>query len=574
MSVPKLKELIEVALKELNLEVPEFVLEHPTNLDHGDYSSNVALVLGKKLKKEPLSLAVEITQKLNEKKDIDVERVEVAGAGFINFYLSGKFFRERVAEILAAAKSGQNFGQNQTLKDRLILVEYTDPNPFKQFHIGHLMSNAVGESLSRIISFASANIKRVCYQGDAGRHVALAIWGIRFMKEPFPAETAALSSRIKYLGQAYALGASHAKDSPENEKEINSINQKIYDRSDEEINQFYDQGREWSLEYFEEIYKKLGTQFDQYFFESVAAPRGKEIVTKFLKKGVFEESEGAVVLKEEKSGLHTRVFINSQGLPTYEAKELALAEMKHEVFPYDLSIVVTANEVNDYFKVLLKALEFTNPKLAEKTKHISHGLLKLPTGKMSSRTGEVIAAEALLSEIENRAKEKMKDRGFNEEEQTKLASIIAVGAIKYSILKQKIGKDIIFDIENSLSFEGDSGPYLQYTHTRAESVLRKAKEEGMMAEATTETPPPSTSLERYLYRFPEIVQRALDEMEPHHLATYLIELAGEFNNFYAHSKIIDKEDKNSSYRLALTQSVSTVMKNGLYLLGIQVPEKM
>ncbi len=574
-----LKSLITETLKALNLEEGEIFLEHPSDLRHGDYSSNVALVLGKKVKREPVALAVELVEKLNEKLPKEISKIEVAGAGFINFYLAPSFFRAKMAEIVAPG-NGDNFGRLPLLKNKLILVEFTDPNPFKQFHIGHLMSNTVGESISRLISFAGANVKRICYQGDVGRHVALAIWGIRLLKVPFPAETAPLSEKVKYLGQAYALGATHAKDTPENEVEIKSINQKIYDRSDQEVNELYDQGREWSLEHFEEIYEKLGTKFDQYFFESVAAPRGLEIVKKFFKKGVFVESEGAIVLPEEKSGLHTRVFINSQGLATYEAKEVALAEMKEEVFPSDLSIVITANEVNEYFKVLLSALQFTAPNLASKTQHISHGLLKLPEGKMSSRTGDVITAETLLSDLENKALEKMKDRELNNEEKRKAAELISIAAIKYSILKQKTGKDIIFDIEKALSFEGDSGPYIQYTHTRAESVLRKAKEQNLIIldpniDFSTENPADILSdLERYLYRFPEIVERSLNEMEPHYIATYLMEVSGYFNSFYANTKIIDIENKFSHYNLGLTAATSFVLKNGLYLLGIGVPEKM
>ncbi len=575
MAVEKLKTLIEDSLRSLNLEADNIQLEYPDDLTHGDYSSNIALVLGKKLKREPLSLAVEIVGKINEKLPPEISKVEVAGMGFINFYLSPKFFAESVAEIL---QKSENFGRNETLKGKLILVEYTDPNPFKQFHIGHLMSNTIGESISRIIGFAGAEVKRVCYQGDVGRHVALTIWGIRLMDKSFPGEAATLSEKIKYLGEAYALGATRHKEALADDAEVKKINQKIYDRSDAEVNDLYDKGREWSLEYFEEIYQKLGTKFDQYFFESAAAPRGQELVNRFLDKKVFEESDGAIVFPESKSGLHTRVFINSQGLPTYEAKELALAEMKYEVFPYDLSIVVTANEINEYFKVLLKALGFTNPKLADKTKHISHGMLRLPSGKMSSRTGQIVTAESLLEETKKRAEEKMKDRDFLQEERKNVAEMVSIGAIKYSILKQKTGKDIIFDIEKSLSFEGDSGPYLQYANTRAESVLRKAKEEGM-------APSPSpflqgegggevTNLERLLYRFPSIVDRSLNECEPHHLTTYLTEVAAAFNAFYANTHIIDPKDDNSKYRLALTSAVSVILKNGLYLLGIQVPEKM
>jgi arginyl-tRNA synthetase len=301
---------------------------------------------------------------------------------------------------------------------------------------------------------------------------------------------------------------------------------------------------------------------------------GKEIVKENIGK-VFEESDGAVVFRGENidKKLHTRVFINKEGLPTYEAKELGLSKIKYERFPYDRSVIVTGNEINEYFKVLLAAMKEVFPDLAEKTKHISHGMLRLPEGKMSSRTGNVIAAESLIAEVKKRVLEKMKESEVEESQKDETAEIIAIAAIKYSVLRQAIGGDIVFDFDKSISFEGDSGPYLQYSVVRAQSILKKA--EGVVL-VSTDIPEKwtTTLLEKMLERFSAITKRAGSEYAPHYIATYLIELSSAFNGFYAEHKIIDAQDPLSSYRLAITHAFVRVMEKGLHMLGIEVPEKM
>lgn len=428
------------------------------------------------------------------------------------------------------------------------------------------MSNAIGESVSRIIEFSGAEVKRANYQGDVGLHTAKAVWGLQ------QRGSTSLLGDSKILGKAYAKGAKAYEEDETAKEEIKEMNKKIYNRSDEKINKLYDNGRKTSLEYFEKIYKKLGTKFDEYFFESETGPVGKKLVEENIGK-VFEESEGAIVFRGEKYGLHTRVFVNSEGLPTYEAKDLALTKIKKDKFIYDESIVVTANEQKEYYKVVLSAIKQIFPKLAEKSKHIAHGMLRLQDGKMSSRTGDIITGESLIEDVNTKILEKMKNSDIEDREGT--SEKIGIGAIKYSILKQSTGKDIIFDYDKSLSFEGDSGPYLQYARVRANAVLEKAKFENIKINIKTLKRNTITddSLEKLLYRFPEIVQRANTEYEPHYITTYLTELAGAFNSFYAKERIIE-EGEASIYKVALTKAFETTVKNGLWLLGIKVPNKM
>lgn len=571
-----IKEKIEDLIRECvdGLIPPDFMfsVERPTDLGHGDFSTNVAMVGAKRIGKNPRELAEEVVARIAAKNDPDILALEIAGPGFINFRLSKAYFMSALKEALL---SGEDFGKNEVLKGKRVIVEFTDPNPFKEFHIGHLMSNAVGESVSRLIEASGAETMRACYQGDVGMQIACPVWVM--LKARLPEEKLSHSEKIAFLAQSYVVGATALKTDEVAKQEITAINKKIYDRSDSEVNRCYDVGRSWSLAYLETVYKRLGTNhgdgkaFNFYFFESNTGVFGKEVVEKNT-PAIFEQSDGAIVYKgDESKGLHTRVFINKEGLPTYEAKELGLSKIKYDTYPYDVSIIITGNEVNDYFKVLLDAMSRVFPELAAKTEHYSHGMLRLPSGKMSSRTGEVITAESLIEETKVKALTKITSDKLSDDEKHSIAEQVAIGAIKYSILRQAAGKDIIFDFEQSLSFEGDSGPYLQYTYARTRSLIAKAGGKKSNLEQIPEGD--IIPLHRYILRYPEIVERAMRERESHHVATYLIELAREFNAFYGNTIILDGAG-DEPYKLTLVEATSSVMKSGLGLLAIPAPDRM
>ncbi|OGG90899.1 arginine--tRNA ligase, partial [Candidatus Kaiserbacteria bacterium RIFCSPLOWO2_12_FULL_53_8] len=366
-----LKKAISEALARASVYGVNVSLEHPAELKNGDYSSGVALQYTKQAGVAPKMLAEKIVAALGDIKGI--AKIEIAGPGFINFYLASAALAEAVEE----ARTEDMWGANKNLARKKIMVEYTDPNPFKEFHIGHLMSNAIGESISRLLQFSGAEVRRANYQGDIGPHVAKAIWGV--MKLGVDPNDAA------QLGKAYATGAQAYENDIAAKAEVDAINTKVYDKSDAEINAVYAAGRKASLDHFEELYKMLGTKFDHYFFESETAPRGLKLVEK--NPGVFEKSDGAIVYKGEKKELHTRVFVTSKGLPTYEAKDLGLAELKAETWGFDTSITVTAHEQADYFAVVKAAMEDVLPDIAPKIQHVSHGMMRFAEGKMSSRTG-------------------------------------------------------------------------------------------------------------------------------------------------------------------------------------------
>ena len=560
-----IQEKIKDWIKE-TLEIEEdFVLAHPKDLKNGDYSF---FVPPKPVAKE--DTLEDIVKILSGNKIPEIERIEAVG-NFINFYLSKDFFVESVKEII---EGDSDYGKNNSLKNQKIIIEHTVTNVLKPMHIGHLMGNVVGESLSRILEWNKAELKRNNYQGDIGLHIAKALWGIIKLGGMIDGD---INEKIKYIGEAYALGSNAYEDDEKVQEEIKEINKKIFEKSDDNLNKIYKWGREISLAHFEDLYKKLGTKFDYYFFESEVVDNALKIVKEFLQKGLFEESERAIVFRGEKFDpkLHTRVFVNKEGLPTYEAKDIAHAIRKYEAYKSDKSIIITANEQDGYFEVMLQALKEIRPEIAIQTTHLSHGMLKLTTGKMSSRKGNIITGESLIEDVENLVKDKIKDRNFSESEKQEVAEIVAIGAIKYSILRQAIGGDIIFDFDKSISFEGDSGPYLQYACVRANSVLEKAISQGVtLGNAPKVTPWETTELEKYLYRFPEVVERAGKEYAPHYIVTYLTELASAFNSSYAKEKIIDKEDLSSPYKIALTQATAHILKSGLNLLGIKVPERM
>ncbi len=539
-------------------------LEYPGDTTHGDFATNIALVYAKQYDKNPRELAGEFVEKLSAAKLPEIESIETAGPGFINFKLKPEVFGNVVEKIVAV---GKTFGNHTRLSGQRIIVEYTQPNPFKEFHIGHLMNNIIGESISRLFEAHGTEVIRSTYHGDVGLHVAKAIWGLQ-------SNGSGTEMTAHSLGQAYATGARLYEESEEVKKEISALNKVIYDRSDPDVNMLYDTGREVSVRYFESLYARLGSNFDFHFYESQTAPLGKALVEEYLEKGIFEKSEGAVIYRGEKFGLHTRVFLSKENLPTYEAKELGCIALKKEkIGDFDLSVTITANEQNAFFTVVEKAAEEVFPELCAKLLHLSHGMMKLPTGKMSSRTGDVITAESMIEMVKESARMKLKDGVLSHAQQEDIAEKVALAALRYTVLRQSIGGDIIFDINQALSLEGDSGPYLQYACVRASTLLKKA--EGIVEiSSTLPLDWKTTHIERLLQRYPRIVDRAGREYAPHQLVTYLTELAGAFNSFYGSHKIIDASDSTSGYRLAITKAFVDIMSSGLHLMAIEIPEEM
>lgn len=553
----QLSEDLKTVVKKLGYKPTDIVLSIPKNSGFGDYTTNLALQLAKLKassdKQSPVEIANKIISNLNNLPYL--ERVEVAGAGFINFFLKDKELLKNSDNLNALPK-----------KEKKILVEYGHVNPLKEIHIGHLRTFILGESLSRIFEALGNQVFRANYQGDIGLHIARAIWGIKQLG--LPSKELNLEEKAQFLGRSYAKGNTSYEEDPEFKKEIDQINVQLYNK-DPQVQEIYTLARSWSLEYFEPIYNLLGVKYDRCFFESEVFERGKQIVLENIGK-VFEKNDGAVIFPGEKYGLHTRVFVNSFGNPTYEGKEIGLAEAEYKAFNYDSSIHVVASEQEGYFQVIFKAMKLLFPHLEGKKYHLSYGLVDLKEGKMSSRTGNVVTVNDLVAVVSEKVREVMKSSKLGIDQN--IVKQVALGAIKFSYLKFSPRPNMVFDLEESVSLDGDSGPYVQYTYARIQSVLKKAQEIKQEESLEVALEKQERMLLRQIIYFPEVVLESGENYHPNLIAQYLIELSKFYNLFYQECRIIGSEKEQ--FRLILSSKVGEVLKWGLYLLGIESPERM
>ncbi len=551
---------IEQALQQKGWPIPNFVVEHPADVAHGHYATNVAFILAKQLGDAPRTVAESLLPLLQAALP-DVEMFSVAGPGFINMTLPRSFFTSVVESVIA---DRDTWGSSTQWREKELMIEYTSPNLFKPLHIGNLVGNIVGESLARIAEFSGAHVKRCNYPSDIGLTVAKGVWGLT-QTQGDPRDIAALGEAYRFGNEAYEAGG-EAKEA------IEAVNRSLYAGNDAALAALREAGLATSKARLVELLAILGTSFDIVVYESEASIPGLQAVRAATPR-VFTESNGAVVYEGEKDGLHTRVFINSQGLPTYEAKDVGNFLLKAAQYPvWNHSMVVTGNEQTEYFKVLFAALRALFPEARERMlEHVATGFLTLTTGKMSSRKGNVLTGESLIEELRDEARERAQEARTDDVDT--LTRQVAVAALKYQILRQSVGANIVFDKAQALSFEGDSGPYLQYTYARIMSVLEKAREVGIVP-ATDNPLPVVAEVETILYRFPEAVEEALLERSPHKITHYLAALAGAFNTLYSQERFADATDALAPYKLALATATAHTLKNGLWLLGIEVPERM
>ena len=515
-----------------------------TNSFRADFATNVAMKLAGLLRKNPREVAELITAKFNSSGI----STEIAGPGFINFMLPDAYFTQNLANLHT------DFDKNiscDAYKDKNVVTEFSDPNPFKVLHIGHLYTSIMGESISRLIEYAGGTVHRVNFGGDVGLHVAKTLYAL---------ENKNLQDfTIEDIAAAYVEGT-RAYDKNDSAKQaIVQLNKTIYDISakdlhDSQLAQDYWRGRELSYAYFDDFYARLSVHFEKYYPESSVASKGLQIVKEHPE--VYPESDGALVFRGEDYGLHTRVFVNREGLPTYEAKDVGLLFTKNDDYHFDESVVITGNDIIDYMKVVLKSIEQYAPDLVAKTLHITHGNVRLPGNqKMSSRKGNFIKAVDILNEVEQKTGDKT----------------LALAAIKYGLLKYRIGGNIEFDVEESISTTGNSGIYLLYSAVRANKILS----------STSNSKP---NLENYALSSEEIILnkkfltyrtvlgQAVREKAPHLITSYLFDLAQTFSRFYEACRV--KGDQHEAERAVEVAVFAKIMAHGLNLLGINIPEEM
>lgn len=514
-----------------------------------DYSSNVAMTLTRELKCNPREIATEIADRMPEYK------TEVAGPGFLNFRLSDAYFWQKNRDF------AHDFEKNISCDEysgKTIVCEFSDPNPFKVLHVGHLYTSVVGDSISRLFEYAGAKVIRANFGGDVGLHVGKTIWALQ--------KSGIRDFDIETIAKMYVEGTRAYDDDEAAHAEITALNKEIYrinkeNLHDSETAEIYWKGRELSYDYFKDFYARIGLAFDKYYPESTVADLGLKTVKEQLDKGVYEMSDGAVVFHGENFKLHTRVFINKEGVPTYESKDVGLIFTKWNDWHFDRSVVITGNEQLDYMKVVLKSVEQYAPELVEKTTHLTHGLVKLPGSvKMSSRKGNFLRAVDVLDIVSEELKE-----GYNSEDFT-----VALGAVKYAFLKYRMGGDIIFDPKESVKMTGNSGPYLQYSCVRAKKILEKiAKKEARADYGVNEY---EKALIKKFVQYKDVLLSAVTDTAPQKVANYLYELAQEFSRFYENCPVAGSDVE--AERGEIVKVFLKIMTHGLDLLGIKVPEEM
>jgi arginyl-tRNA synthetase len=550
------------------IRVGEIFWQHPALEKFGDYSTNLAL-----LKKGGREMAIKISEAV--KKSTLVTKVEIAEPGFVNVWLTDQVWLKNLDEVV---RSGPEYGRNGSMLGSKIMVEYAHPNTHKEMHIGHMRTLITGEAVARILQKNGATVFRANYQGDIGPHVAKAIWGLQKLIvergiDLDEAEKLSFSDRAHLLGEGYILGSREYETSKE---EIDKLNKELYEKNVDKMD-IYDRTRRWSLDYYKSFYDRFGTSFDRLFFESEVAQEGKRLVQENVGK-VFERSDGAIIFDGEKYGLHKRVFLTKDGNPTYEGKEMALGYLQFKTFPFDRCIHVVANEQSGYFSVVIKAMEVMDKLFEGREFHLAMGMVNLVGRKMASRTGDILTVDSLIDEIKSMARELIKLDGVTDHEIGEISEAVALAAIKYSVLKTNPELNVAFDPKQSVSLDGSSGPYLQYTYARCRSVLAKAKmnlNQVDFGSYKEQLLPEERQVVCRIFRYKEVIEEAGAKLSPNVIAAYLHELASVFNNFYNQHSILTADKRSViEFRLGITKAVSEVIKNGLDDLGIKTIDRM
>ncbi|MBU3940335.1 MAG: arginine--tRNA ligase [Nanoarchaeota archaeon] len=553
------QEIINLLKKETKLK--EIKLEVPPDQSLGDFAFP-CFQLSKKYKKNPIEIAKELTSKLKPTKNI--KEIKATGP-YLNFFINkSKLTEDTIKQIL---KEKDKYGKGKK-KNKTLMLEFFHANTHKGVHIGHIRNVSLGEATSRVLEFDGYNVIRANYQGDIGPHVAKCLWGYLNLKKKEPKDNKGV-----WLGKIYAEANKKARQNEKIQEEIREINKKLY--SKDKITELWKKTRKYCIDDFNNFYKTFGVKFNRLYFESQVEKRGVEIAKELLKKGIAKESEGALIVDLNKYNLGIYVILTSDGHVVYHTKDLALAELKLKEYKIDKSIHVVGKEQEMYFNQLFKTFELTKSKLANKSMHLIYGLVMLPEGKMSSREGNVILYEDLIQNMFKIAEKQIKSRHkkISKKELEKRKQQIAFAALKFSMLNRENNKQIIFDWNKALKFEGETGPYIQYAHARINSILKRSKIKPK-ADFNLLKTPEEINLIKSLRAFPEIVEEASKHYKASLVANYSLKLAQSFSEFYEKNQVIKAEENLKNARLNLIKAVKQVLKNSLFLLGIEAPEEM
>ena len=515
----------------------------------GDLATNVALQLAKPLGKKPRDIAETIAGKLRENENI--ADVAVAGPGFINIRLSDTAVLQSLYDKPHTHRAGQ-----------VAVIETNCPNPFKAMHIGHALNSTLADTMANLLAVSGAAVHRVSYHGDVGTHVGKSMWAIlrEIDRDPAKLDEIPPEKRNEFMSRMYVEGSKAAKESPAARAEIDELAKQSFILDDPIYKQVYETCKQWSYDEIDANVARLGNvPIERRYAESETEELGKALIIEKTPE-VFKKSDGAYIFEGSKYGSFDNIFIGSHGNGLYGAHDMGLIQLKHQNFPnLDLSVTVNGEEQAAYFRGVIAASELAIPELKGKLFNYATGLVKLSTGKMSSRTGEVVTIEWLFNEF---AKAIAAHGGDASEE-------IVAGALRYQFLKVKIGSDVVFDINEAVSLTGNTGSYLQYAHARARRILEKSAQTPVFPQVMYDE---DRTLIRKLSEYRETVEQAAQGLEPHHICAYLFELAQEFNRYYEHHQVIGSDKE--AHRIAIVALYADILKAGLAILGISAPDEM
>ncbi len=619
-----IQKTISQAIKQLfEIEVAPHAIDvdHPSLDTFGDYTSNIALKLVKDLpvKMPPLKIAEKIADHiLQENKDM-YESISAVNPGFINFTLNQKVLQEEIGKDLAIRLN--EMIELRPSKER-VLIEYIQPNTNKPLHIGHLRNAALGMSLLNIQQAAGNKVISANLNNDRGIHIIKSMYGYlvhgrtdgeinraynTLIEEWFTnrdrwhtPDTLKLKPDL-FIGKYYILGNTDYEQSEKQAEEsgtkndpalpFNQMQQMLIDweASEEKVRALWQQNNDWFYKGMHETLRKLGIKspndpskfFDIEWYESEIYKAGKDIVISKIGNGIITECEdGHVEAILEKYNLPNIVLLRKNKTALYIIQDIEMLRQRLQEMKLDKVIYLTGNEQNLRFQQLFAIGESLDLGNLEQMVHFGYGMVRTPEGKMSSRKGNVISADELIEEVKNAAREKINQEraDYSEQEKDEISNTVAIAAIKYAMLKYNPMSNMVFDLETSISFEGDTGPYLQYSHARTNSLLLKYNEKYTEATHSRENivlEGDELSLLRHIYKYPEVVEKAALNYSPNHICEYLFNLAQKFNLFYTNNRLIGEENASKrESRLLTTRKTQEVLAHGLGLLGIQAPGKM
>lgn len=566
----KVIELLSKAVP-INKEELTNLIETPPSSELGDYAFP-CFTLSKQLKKSPQEIAEETTQQiiknLISSKPSFFEKVEAKGP-YVNFYINRNLIAsETLKKILKEkGKFGSQKDQQKTI------IEFPGPNTNKPLHLGHIRNIVLGQAVVELMKFSGNRVSIVNINNDRGIHICKSMLAYeKFGNDDNPKKSCKKPDH--FVGDYYVKFTIEAEKDKELEGEAKEMLKK-WEQDDKEVKDLWKKMNSWAFKGFEETYKKFNLKIDKHYYESDIYKSGKELIQEQYKKGVVsKKDDGAFFIDLNDKGLGEKILIRSDGTSIYITQDIYLAVLRQKEFKFDKAIYVVAREQDYHFQVLFELLKRFEYKWADKLYHLSYGMVNLESGRMKSREGTVVDADDLIEGMKNLALEEIEKRWpeLSKKEKEKRALAIAMSAIRYYFLRVDRLKDVTFKPEESLSFEGNTGPYLLYTYARAKSILRKAKKKPSAKLKIPQLDEKEKALIIKLYEFPEKVKEAYSSLAPNLIANYSFELAQMFNEFYHSNQVIGSQQEQ--FRLSVVAACAQVLKNGLALLDIETLEKM